>query len=148
MALGAITRQHTKVCCATCGAYGLWGYVVTLSWEWLPLEPVHVCPSCLSKWQHRARKLAKLGCKSWDLVNGRGSKKSPDLRAGYTSLEMTPYVGASLRQTLWDLDGREVDRIVTRGLVVMWLANRGDIKLKRTPTTAPECRALGGGYVD
>lgn len=136
MALNAVTAQHTKVCCAVCGAYGLWGYVVSLEWEVLDLVPVHVCPTCLAKWEPKARRLRVLKCKSWDLLNGRGSRRSPDLRAGFVSLEMTPYVGASLMRTLWSVEGFNLEPKLSKGLVVMWLQARGEIKTRQRRQSA------------
>lgn len=131
MVLDAKAEQHTRVCCAVCGAYGLWGYVVSFRWEYLDLTDVHVCPGCLGRWAVRSRTLSQRGCKSWDLLNGRGSRKEPNLERGYVALDMTPYVGASLMRTLWDLNGRHMDQRVSKGLVVLWLSSRGEIKLRR-----------------
>lgn len=136
MALNAVTAQHTKVCCAVCSAYGLWGNVVTFTWDYLDLSPVHVCPSCLARWEPRARRLRTLKCKSWDLVHGRGSRRSPDLQCGYVSLELAPYVGASLMRTLWSLEGVNLDSRVSKGLVVLWLQSRGEIKTKQRRQSA------------
>ena len=131
MALVAHSEHRTHVCCAVCSNFGLWGWVAVFQWEYVDLEPVHVCPQCLAYWKAKSTRLQRIGCQSWDMLEGHGSKQPANIERGYVALDVTPYLGASLMRTLWNAAGINTDRKRSTGLVVLWMMNRGQLKQRR-----------------